>query len=98
MKRFFSSSLGHFQHRHIGPDENAQKQMLTYLGLSSLEDLVNKIVPKQILGQKEELNGLPKVALTEHDALQEITALGKMNQVLTSFIGMGYYGTKTPPV
>jgi glycine dehydrogenase len=72
--------------------------MLKALGLNSLEELTDKIVPRNIRGNGEELEGLPLHALNEGDALKEITALGKMNTVLSSFIGMGYHGTKTPSV
>jgi glycine cleavage system pyridoxal-binding protein P len=63
---------------------------LKVLGLKSLDELDQKIVPKKIRGNGEELSNLPAEALSEADALKEITEISKMNKVLTSFIGMGY--------
>ena len=40
-----------FSQRHIGPDKEQTKIMLTYLGFSSLEDFITKIVPKDILSE-----------------------------------------------
>ena len=59
------------------------------LGLSSLDELEEKVVPKNIRGKGEELLNVDET-LSEADALQEITAIAKMNKVLKSFIGMGY--------
>ena len=60
------------------------------LGLKSLDELEQKIVPKAIRGNGEELEGVPEKGLSEADALNEITGFAKMNKVLKSFIGMGY--------
>ena len=40
-----------FSQRHIGPDKEQTKIMLTDLGFSSLEDFITKIVPKDILSE-----------------------------------------------
>src|SRR4029079_991690 len=37
-------------------------------------------------------------AMSEVDTLRRLRALAARNQVFTSLIGMGYYGTHTPPV
>ena len=60
------------------------------MGLKSLDELEQKIVPKAIRGNGEELDGVPEKGLSEADALNEITGFAKMNKVLKSFIGMGY--------
>ena len=38
-----------FASRHIGPDEHEQQMMLASLGLSSLDELIEKVVPESIL-------------------------------------------------
>ena len=38
-----------FSQRHIGPNKEQTKKMLSSLGFSSLEDFIIKIVPKNIL-------------------------------------------------
>ena len=41
-----------FQRRHIGPDENEQKQMLDVIGIKSLDQLIKETIPKDIRLQK----------------------------------------------
>ena len=66
------------------------------MGLRSLDELEEKVVPKKIRGKGEELANLPDEVLSEADALSEITQIAKMNKVLKSFIGMGYVSTGAP--
>jgi glycine dehydrogenase len=82
-----------FESRHIGPDAQQTKYMLDYLQVKSLEDLVDKVVPKDIQLNRE-LN-IPK-ALSEAEFLTRFKAMGGKNKLFRSFIGMGYYGTITP--
>ncbi len=37
-----------FVHRHIGPDENEVKEMLSAIGVSSLDKLIDETVPAKI--------------------------------------------------
>ncbi|NLB64740.1 MAG: aminomethyl-transferring glycine dehydrogenase [Fibrobacter sp.] len=83
-----------FYQRHIGPNNAQQKEMLQSMGLNSLEELVEKTVPKDIVLTKE--LDLPD-PVGEGEYLAELKALVSKNQQLKSFIGMGYYGTITPP-
>ena len=41
-----------FIQRHIGPSEDDQNKMLSYLGHSSMEEFINKIVPQKIIETK----------------------------------------------
>ena len=84
-----------FSNRHIGLNESEIAQMLEVLGISSLEDLIDKTVPGTIR-LKNELKLPP--ALSESAALAKIKAIASKNQVYRSFIGMGYYNCITPPV
>ncbi len=84
-----------FSQRHIGPTSEKIQQMLGVLGISSLEDLIDKTVPQKIRYQQP-LN-LPK-SLSESAALAQIKEIISKNQVFRSFIGMGYYDCITPPV
>ncbi|MDQ1586524.1 MAG: glycine dehydrogenase, partial [Actinomycetota bacterium] len=84
-----------FSRRHIGPAPEDQAKMLAVLGHGSLEELVAAAVPAAIQG------GEPlqiETGHAEHEVIQELRALADRNQVLTSMIGLGYYGTVTPPV
>jgi glycine cleavage system P protein (glycine dehydrogenase) len=85
-----------FASRHIGPSPAEQEHMLGALGYASLEELTSAALPPG-LGADSSLAGLPP-ALTEAEALQRLRALADQNQVLTSMIGLGYYGTVTPAV
>jgi glycine dehydrogenase len=84
-----------FIQRHVGPDSVETQQMLDYLGLESLDDLLTQTVPNKIR-LPQELN-IPS-ARSEQQALDDIGRYAKMNRVAQSFIGMGYYNTRTPTV
>jgi len=84
-----------FHARHIGPNAEEKAEMLRVIGLASLEELTDAIVPASIK-LKAPLN-LPE-PLSEHEALEKIRAMAQQNQVFKSFIGQGYYGTHTPKV
>ncbi|UNO38748.1 aminomethyl-transferring glycine dehydrogenase [Streptomyces sp. MST-110588] len=84
-----------FEQRHIGPGPEAQAKMLAHVGFGSLEELTAAAVPDVI--KSAEALGLPQ-ARTEAQVLEELRALADRNQVLSSMIGLGYYGTFTPPV
>ncbi|WP_374337167.1 aminomethyl-transferring glycine dehydrogenase [Leeia sp.] len=84
-----------FQRRHIGPSRADQAKMLAELGYSSLDSLMDAIVPASI--RRTEPMPLPG-AKTEPEALAELRGLAEQNQVFKSYIGMGYYGSHTPGV
>ncbi|MBE9069933.1 aminomethyl-transferring glycine dehydrogenase [Leptolyngbya cf. ectocarpi LEGE 11479] len=84
-----------FPQRHIGLAETDINQMLSMLGYDSLAALIGTAVPPEIrLSQPLSLGQ----GMNEHEALQNIRAIAAQNQVLTSYIGLGYYGCITPPV
>ncbi len=84
-----------FVDRHIGPRERDIEDMLSTLGLASLDELIEKTVPAAI--RTRTALDLPP-ARDEAGALAELRALAERNQVFRSLIGMGYSGTLTPPV
>jgi glycine dehydrogenase len=81
--------------RHIGPNASETAAMLKFLDASSLEEFIGKAVPAKIRSKRP--LSLPE-ALSERDALSAIRKMAEKNQVFTSMIGMGYYGTITPNV
>ena len=84
-----------FVARHIGPRPADLAAMLSVIGVDSVDQLIDETVPPAIrLDQELALPG-PR---TETDVLAELRALADQNRVMTSLIGMGYYGTITPPV
>ncbi len=84
-----------FVRRHIGPGEPQIAAMLESLGLSSLDELIDKAVPDSIRSEGPMV--LPPVR-SELDAIEALRAMGRRNQIMTSMIGMGYYGTILPGV
>lgn len=84
-----------FEQRHIGPDVEARAKMLAQVGYGSLDELTAAAVP-DVIKNAEALN-LPG-ARTEAEVLAELRSLADRNEVLDSMIGLGYYGTFTPPV
>ena len=69
--------------------------MLDALGYASLDDLLADAVPASI---REKLALALPPAASEVEVAAELRALAARNQVLTSMIGLGYYGTVTPAV
>ncbi|MHC3472323.1 aminomethyl-transferring glycine dehydrogenase [Streptomyces sp. 7R007] len=84
-----------FEQRHIGPDHEARAKMLAHVGYGSLDELTAAAVPDVI--KNADALELPQ-ARTEAEVLAELRSLADRNQVLDSMIGLGYYGTFTPPV
>nr|WP_313926659.1 aminomethyl-transferring glycine dehydrogenase [Anabaena sp. FACHB-1237] len=90
-----TNSTSEFAKRHIGINDDDIQKMLDLLGISSLDDLINKTVPSNIRWQ-EKLQ-LPE-AQSEYTALEMLKQIAGKNQVYRSFIGMGYYDSITPTV
>ena len=87
--------MSEFVNRHIGISKKEQTQMLSDLGLSSMDELIRQIIPDSIL-----LRGDYKLpdGCSEQEALTELKEIAQQNIVKRSLIGQGYYGTITPPV
>ena len=84
-----------FASRHIGPARQDVEAMLEVIGVPTLEDLLDRTVPASIRnGESLALDP----ALTEREAVETLRAMADRNRPLVSMIGMGYYGTVTPPV
>ncbi|SOD64053.1 glycine dehydrogenase [Streptomyces zhaozhouensis] len=84
-----------FADRHIGPDQGAVAKMLAQVGFGSLDELTDAAVPETI--RQTEALDLPD-PLDEAAVLGELRSLAARNTVARSMIGLGYYGTHTPPV
>ncbi len=84
-----------FVTRHIGPRDSEVSEMLKAVGVSSIDELIDKTVPKGIRLPKP-LN-LP-APLTEQEYLAKIKGIASKNKIFRTFIGMGFYGIYTPSV
>ena len=84
-----------FLARHLGPDAAEQQAMLDTLGLKNRDDLIVQTVPPAIrLNRPLDL----PTALDEQGALAKLKGYALKNELWTSLIGTGYYGTLTPTV
>jgi glycine dehydrogenase len=84
-----------FVRRHNGSDVAQVNRMLKALGISSVEELIDQVVPQTI--RRQTPLQLPD-ASSESAALKELKAIASQNQIYRSFIGMGYHDCITPPV
>jgi glycine dehydrogenase len=91
----FLSPTDTFIHRHLGPTDAEAREMLTTLGMRSLEELSEATVPADIRLRKE--LDLP-LHRGEQAVLQEIRSIAAENKIYRSLIGMGYYDCITPGV
>jgi len=81
--------------RHIGPDHDDVATMLKAVGQPSLEAMLDTAIPMAIRNEQAlRLEAAP----TEEAVIDELRTLAARNKVLTQMIGLGYYGTVTPPV
>jgi glycine cleavage system P protein (glycine dehydrogenase) len=84
-----------FQSRHIGPDEAERDEMLAVVGAASMDALMDEAIPRRI--RLDRPLDLPD-GQSEYEFLRDLRGVAARNQVLRSFIGLGYYGTITPSV
>lgn len=84
-----------FDSRHIGPSSEEIDLMLEVLGVGSLDELVDRIIPADI--RADQPPNLPSPR-SEHELLEYARELASENHPFRTYIGMGYYDTITPPV
>ena len=86
-----------FENRHIGPTHSDELTMLKALGYQDLPSFISDVVPSNI-----HISGVIESAIgggkSEVDVISELRERAQQNQVLTSLIGSGYYGTHVPAV
>lgn len=81
--------------RHIGINADDEKQMLTTIGVDTVDELIKQTIPSNIF-LSEKIN-LPN-PLSENQFLAHINDLASKNQLYKSYIGQGWYGTILPAV
>jgi glycine dehydrogenase len=80
--------------RHIGPSPEEMDEMLSVVGATDLDALIDDTLPSSIR-QKEPLEmGRP---LSERELLHRMREVAGKNKLMKSLIGQGYHGTVTPP-
>jgi len=81
--------------RHIGPRDHDITYMLRVLGASSLDALIDEVIPTDIR-QQHPLEIGP--ALSETELIAKMRDVAAQNVPMISLIGQGYYGTAMPSV
>ncbi len=71
--------------------------MLGVLGYSDIKKFIADVVPENIHIEKQ-LKDVLDGAKSEVEVIAELREIASQNEVFTSLIGGGYYGTITPPV
>ena len=84
-----------FADRHIGIEDKDLPVMLKRIGVSSLDELIDRTIPSEIR-LKSSLPLAP--AMTEREFADHIASLAGMNKLYRSYIGTGWYDTATPAV
>ncbi|HLK29088.1 MAG TPA: aminomethyl-transferring glycine dehydrogenase [Puia sp.] len=91
----FEQQANEFSGRHIGPNAHETEQMLKTIGISSLDDLIDKTIPASIRNKAQlDIPG----PVSEYQYLNELKEVAAKNKVFKSYIGQGYYNTITPSV
>jgi len=84
-----------FQSRHIGPDQADTADMLSVVGASSLDALIDEAIPQRI--RLREPLDLP-AGTSEHAFLASLRGTASRNRLFRSYLGLGYYDCITPSV
>ena len=88
--KMINNTSKEFIRRHIGPSEEDMDKMLKLVGANSLDDLIKKTVPEEILFKDRLKISNPT---SEHEAMKEVKAISEKNILYKNYIGMGYYNT-----
>ncbi|MBX2930427.1 MAG: aminomethyl-transferring glycine dehydrogenase [Chitinophagaceae bacterium] len=92
----FQQQSTEFQKRHIGTANSTDtKEMLQTIGINSIDELVDKTVPKGIRLQN---NLQTPSAISEYEYLNDVKTVAAKNKLFKTYIGQGYYNTITPSV
>ena len=84
-----------FTERHIGPRPEQTQEMLQFIGVNSMEELIEKTVPAEIR-IKEPLS--LEEGMSEQEFTTHLKTMAAKNLPFRSLIGLGYYGTASLPV
>lgn len=92
---FKYNKMSNFSNRHIGSSVSEQDKMLKEIGMSSMNELIDKTIPSHIRLKEDLKLDAPH---TEAEYLAHVQELASKNQVFDSYIGLGYHGTIVPSV
>jgi len=87
---------GDFIRRHIGSDRHQLAEMLDFLELASLDEIIDRVIPDDSILLKEPLSLTE--TMSERVVNTHMRKMRERNKMFTSMIGMGYHGTVMPAV
>ena len=89
-------------YRHIGNNAESIAKMLDDMGIESMDELMNLVLPEDIrlnANNRFTHNGKTLMGVdSETLMLRRMRQLMRANVVNKTYIGQGYYGTTTPSV
>jgi glycine dehydrogenase len=88
-------STSSFLYRHLGPRPYELTEMVKQMGVSSLDELIDKTIPADIRLKKP--LELPD-GVSENEYINRLRNIARKNRICKSYIGLGYYGTFLPAV
>ncbi len=91
----FQQQSTEFQRRHIGITSSETEEMLSAVGVKTMDELIQRTVPQSI--RLAQPLALPD-AISEQQYLAEINETAAKNKLYKTYIGQGYYNTITPSV
>ena len=91
----FEKQKNEFIQRHVGPNEKDISSMLEKIGISSVDELIEKTIPSAIRLSKPIET---PAAVSEYEYMTQLRKVASKNLVFKSYIGKGYYNTITPNV
>ena len=84
-----------FANRHIGITDSDLPRMLGKIGVKTIDELIDKVIPKGIR-LKQPLDLPP--AMTEREFAGHIARIASHNKIYKSYIGTGWYDSIPPAV
>ena len=88
-------ALDNFTQRHIGPRDHEIGKMLEKVGVSSLDELIDKTVPKSV--HFTQMLNIDE-GISEFEYSTKLRKIAAKNKLYKTFIGLGYYDTILPAV
>lgn len=88
-----------FFERHVGPDFQDTRMMLSRVGYDSMEAFIAAVLPFDLAEYQAgvAMPGFPP-PVTEMQVQKLMRGFASMNNIKRCYIGLGYYGTVTPAV
>ena len=90
-------NIHNLKDRHIGLTSAEKEQMLQFLGVPSLEALLDEVIPQNIRLKANDSCSFEQ-PIAEYAFLEKISDCFKQLDPVRYLIGQGYYGTCTPAV